>query len=101
MLGKTRFIAAVGLGYVLGSRAGRGRYEQIKKAASKIRNSSLVAQPLDKASDRVKESVQRGGQQLTDQVAQMVKDRIFGTRTHRPAKDQYVDVEIIEETETR
>jgi len=36
MRGKILFLAGVGVGYVLGTRAGRERYEQIKKAAAKL-----------------------------------------------------------------
>jgi hypothetical protein len=36
MRGKLLFVAGAGVGYVLGARAGRKRYEQIKAAAAKI-----------------------------------------------------------------
>ncbi|MGO1594811.1 MAG: hypothetical protein ACTHW1_11060, partial [Ancrocorticia sp.] len=39
------------IGYVLGARAGRGRYEQIAKLASKIWNSNPVSSAKDKAKD--------------------------------------------------
>lgn len=36
MKGKVAFVAGLATGYVLGSRAGRARYEQIKKGAIKL-----------------------------------------------------------------
>ena len=39
---KFGLVVGLGLGYVLGTRAGRERYEQIKEQASKIRQSPAV-----------------------------------------------------------
>lgn len=36
MKGKLAFVLGAGVGYVLGTRAGRERYEQIKRAAEKV-----------------------------------------------------------------
>ena len=49
---KFGFIVGAGLGYVLGTRAGRERYEKIKMQASKIRQSPLVAERMDQASPK-------------------------------------------------
>ena len=43
-LHRTTLVAGVGLGYVLGSRAGRERYEAIKKAAVKVAEAPAVRQ---------------------------------------------------------
>ena len=42
MRGKLLFVAGATLGYVLGSRAGRARYEQIKSVSGKIWNNGSV-----------------------------------------------------------
>ncbi|GAA1493256.1 hypothetical protein [Curtobacterium herbarum] len=42
MRGKLLFITGAALGYVLGSRAGRARYEQIKSVSGKVWNSNGV-----------------------------------------------------------
>jgi hypothetical protein len=42
MRGRLLFVAGAALGYVLGSRAGRARYEQIKSVTGKIWNSNGV-----------------------------------------------------------
>lgn len=49
MKGKLLFVAGAGLGYVLGARAGRKRYEQIKEAAAGVWNSPTVQQGVDQA----------------------------------------------------
>lgn len=43
MGGKFLFVAGLGVGYVLGAKAGRQRYEQIASAADKVWNSKAVA----------------------------------------------------------
>lgn len=42
MKGKIAFVLGAGLGYVLGSRAGRARYEQIKSGANALWNTKPV-----------------------------------------------------------
>ena len=65
---KTGILIGVGIGYVLGARAGRERYEQIRAGASKVRRFPIVARPL---------------------VADAVKERLFGA----PAQSATVDGE--------
>ena len=45
MRGKIIFVAGIGVGYVLGAKAGRQRYEQIASAADKLWSSKAVAKP--------------------------------------------------------
>ena len=47
MKGRTGFILGVGVGYVLGARAGRPRYDQIKTATSKIAETEPVQTALE------------------------------------------------------
>jgi phage-related protein len=42
MKGKILFVVGLGVGYVLGTRAGRERYEQIRKAAQSVWNTPTV-----------------------------------------------------------
>lgn len=44
MKGKVLFVVGLGVGYVLGTRAGRERYEQIKRAAESVWNMPVVQQ---------------------------------------------------------
>ncbi|MDU6661517.1 MAG: YtxH domain-containing protein [Actinomyces sp.] len=84
----------LGVGYVLGTRAGRERYEKIKAAAHKLREQPFASRPLDNAGQRVSEAVRTGGERVTDKVADAVKERLFGTPT---STYEYVDVEVEEE----
>ena len=55
MRGKIGLIVGLGAGYVLGTRAGRARYEQIKKQATKV----WELPPVQKQADKVKAAVKR------------------------------------------
>ena len=48
-MGKLSLGLGLGVGYVLGTRAGRARFEQIKKAAAGVMERPEVKQALDKA----------------------------------------------------
>ena len=52
---KLSLLTAGFIGYVLGSRAGRERYEQIKKAATRVRNDPRVQDKATQAADLAKE----------------------------------------------
>lgn len=54
-----RKILIFGAGYVFGARAGRARYEQIKKQAKKLWDSSVVQKYRKKAKDTASETFQR------------------------------------------
>ncbi|WP_347346252.1 hypothetical protein [Microbacterium sp.] len=51
MRGKVGIVIGLGVGYVLGSRAGRERYEQIKDGFLKLWNLGPVQQQVDKAKE--------------------------------------------------
>lgn len=57
MKGKILFVVGLGVGYVLGTRAGRERYEQIKRAAEGVWNQPLVQQGVSTVSDFAKDKV--------------------------------------------
>lgn len=57
-----RLIAALGAGYVLGTKAGRGRYEQINKAYRAISESPAT-----------KKAVELGRQKLSDKLSTQPK----------------------------
>ncbi|RFA23476.1 YtxH domain-containing protein [Subtercola boreus] len=71
MRGKLLFVVGIGAGYVLGSRAGRQRYEQIKAGADRVWQSQPVQagvtqvhgfanQRLDAASGKIADQVRKG-----------------------------------------
>ena len=55
MKGKILFLAGLGIGYVLGTRAGRERYESLKKSAAKLWNDPRVQKQVDTAEAFVKD----------------------------------------------
>ncbi len=52
---KLMLLVAGGVGYVLGTRAGRERYEQIKKTATRVKNDPRVQEKATQAADMAKE----------------------------------------------
>ncbi len=55
-MGKISFVAGAAAGYVLGTRAGRRRYEQIRSGAAKVWTSEPVQRRVGSAQARVTES---------------------------------------------
>lgn len=51
---KLLLLAAAGVGYVLGARAGRGRYDQIAGLATKVKNDPRVQDAAHQASETAK-----------------------------------------------
>jgi hypothetical protein len=56
MRGKVGLVIGIGIGYVLGTRAGRERYEQIKAQAMKVWNLDPVQNQVSKVTDFAKSS---------------------------------------------
>ena len=84
MKGKILFLAGLGVGYVLGTRAGRERYEQIKAAASNLWNAPLVQRQVDNVQDFVKDKAPEVVEFVADgakKVAAQVSGRDSGTRS--------------------
>ena len=61
---KLTLLLVAGVGYVLGARAGRERYEQIKSTATRVKNDPRVQEKAGQAADLAKEK------------APVVKDRV-------------------------
>ena len=70
-MSKLTMLLAGGVGYVLGARAGRGRYEQIKSAAVKVKNNPTVQDKAQQAADLAKDTAQ--------QAAEAARDRLPGS----------------------
>ncbi|RNI25361.1 hypothetical protein [Flexivirga caeni] len=54
-MSKLTFAVGIAAGYVLGARAGRGRYEQIKQLAGRAWNHPAVAEQRQKTTAQIKE----------------------------------------------
>lgn len=75
---KIIFFAGVAVGYVLGTRAGRQRYNQIKAGAQKVWNSPAFKDRVDTATDFVKDKAPQVQAAVTEQakkVASQVKNK--------------------------
>ncbi|WP_194956555.1 hypothetical protein [Aeromicrobium phoceense] len=67
---KLALLTAAAVGYVLGTRAGRGRYEQIKQQAEKVWHTDPVQSTAHKAQDTAKQAASDVGHR----VAETAKD---------------------------
>lgn len=65
---KLMLLVAGGVGYVLGTRAGRERYEQIKKTAMRVKEDPRVQEKAHQAAEVVKETAQQKGPVVKDKV---------------------------------
>jgi hypothetical protein len=95
MRGKILFVAGLGLGYVLGTRAGREKYDELKTAALKVWNDPRVQKQVDAVEDFVKdkapevaEFVSDGAKNIVDKVSAKVPapKKPATTRTSTAAK---------------
>jgi len=55
MKGKILLVTGLAVGYVLGTRAGRARYDELKAAANKLWNDPRVQRPVNQAEEFVRE----------------------------------------------
>lgn len=69
-MGRLSFVAGVGIGYVLGARAGRQRYEQIKTQAGRAWRSQPVQDRVGTATEAVK---QQAAPFVTEKLGDAVK----------------------------
>lgn len=69
---KTVFVATVagGIGYVLGTRAGRAKFEQIRSKADEFAHSPQVKEAVSQVAEQVKKNADK----LPDPVAKVVSD---------------------------
>ena len=83
---KLTLLAAGAVGYVLGTRAGRERYEQIKAGASKIASDPRVRSKAADAGHAIKEQAPVVKDKVVD-AASTAKDKMHGSngRHHRHA----------------
>lgn len=72
MKGKILFVVGLGVGYVLGTRAGRERYEQIRRAAERVWNRPEVQQGVDTVKDFAKTRVGDLGETVLDGVKGLI-----------------------------
>ncbi len=84
-MGKMSFVVGAGLGYILGARAGRERYEKIKGAGAKVWESPKVQQNVHKVEAKVSDAARQRAGAVTDKVASTVKAKLGSNQTPPPA----------------
>ena len=83
MKGKILLLTGLAVGYVLGTRAGRERYEEIKTTANKLWNDPRVQKPVHQAQDFAKDKGPEVAEFVSD-AAKKVVSQVSGKST--PAK---------------
>ena len=73
MRGKLTIVAGLAVGYVLGSRAGRARYEQIARAASKFWGSKPVQRQVHQVEDFAKDKAPEVVDFVSNNVKKVVR----------------------------
>jgi hypothetical protein len=79
MKGKILLLVGVGVGYVLGTRAGREKYDEMKAAALKFWNDPRVQSRVDDAQDFVKDKAPDVAEFITD-GAKTVVSKVSGNK---------------------
>lgn len=79
MKGKILLVVGLGVGYVLGARAGRERYEEIKRAAQKLWSDPRVQKQMSQAEGFVKDKAPDVAEFLSD-GAKKVVSQVSGGR---------------------
>ena len=72
MQGKILLVVGLAVGYVLGTRDGRERYEQIKASAQKLWKDPRVQKRVDQAEDFVKDKAPEVAEFLADGAKNVV-----------------------------
>ena len=66
---KLLLVAAGAAGYVLGARAGRARYEQIRQHSAEVWNSGPVQRGVDVAGSTIADAAKQAGSAVVDRVS--------------------------------
>ena len=88
-MSKLSLLAAAGVGYVLGARAGRQRYEQIAATARKVADNPKVQRVAHRAQDAAAQQAAAAAEAAKDKVssaASSAADKVARPRRH-PDRD--------------
>lgn len=80
-MGKLTFLAGMAAGYVLGAKAGRQRYEQIRRTSGKVWNSQPVQQQVAVAKEAARTKAAPVVADLVADAARATGDRLRQGRT--------------------
>ncbi|MEU6124104.1 YtxH domain-containing protein [Streptomyces sp. NPDC047123] len=73
---KLTFVAGLALGYVLGTRAGRERYEQLKKSAREISQNPAVRNTVESATQQGREVAGKALHSVSEKVGDKMPDSV-------------------------
>lgn len=96
-MAKLPFIVGAGVGYVLGTRAGRGQYEKIKKVFNGLVTSKPAQAVGRKADETVGEYARQKASAITDSVADSIKGKINSVGGGRHSDPTLPDIREIRE----
>lgn len=95
-MSKAAFVVGAGVGYVLGARAGKERYEQIKAQANRLWQDPRVREKATQAQDLVKENAPAVQHKVADAAGKAtarVKDKASGGNNDaQPSGERVRDV---------
>ncbi|MEV7424429.1 MULTISPECIES: YtxH domain-containing protein [unclassified Streptomyces] len=77
------FIAGLACGYVLGTRAGRERYEQLKKSARQVSQNPAVRNAAEAAAQTGREVAGKAYHSVNDVVGDRLADKLPGSVAQR------------------
>ena len=86
-MSKLSLLAAAGVGYVLGARAGRQRYDQIAATARKVADNPKVQRAAHRAQDAAAHQASAAAEAAKDKVssaASSAADKVRGNDTQTP-----------------
>jgi hypothetical protein len=86
MKGKILFATGLAVGYVLGTRAGRERYEEIKAFASNFWNSPRVQKQVHTAEDLVSDGAKKAVSSVANRVSAKASSSTSKARTTAASK---------------
>ncbi|HEX6517979.1 MAG TPA: hypothetical protein VF049_20645 [Nocardioidaceae bacterium] len=89
MKGKLALLLGGAAGYVLGTRAGKERYEQIKSQAQKLWQNPTVQEKATQAQDFAKHKGPEVTHKMTEQAAKVAGRTTGGANTGTPPSETY------------
>jgi len=72
------FVVGLALGYVLGTRAGRERYEQLKKSAREVAQNPAVRNTAESAAQQTRQFAGKAFHSVSEKVEHRVPDSVAG-----------------------
>ncbi|HET6359636.1 YtxH domain-containing protein [Streptomyces sp. NPDC002659] len=73
---KLTFVAGLALGYVIGTRAGRERYEQLKKSVRQFSQNPAVRNAVESAAQNGRQVTGKAFHAVSDKVGDRVPDSV-------------------------